>query len=131
MGIKTEKETPVAKPVIGPGLSHSDEQSLDRTIGDLEKQVDETEIEQGLSHQAPNKANVQKRIAELRRIRETRSVRQAVGRHREQVEAEIKSLTFELQKGMPTYKEYAFTRKKDGPASLGLSASEGTMVDKC
>lgn len=115
MGIKTEQE---AKPVIAPGkpsLSLNEEQSLDRQIGDLEKQVEGTEIRQGLNHQAPNKANVQKKIAHLRRIRETRSVRKAVGREREQIEMEIQQLKSELQKGMPTFKEYSFTRKKDGP----------------
>jgi len=115
MGIKTETESRPAAPTIRPNLSHSEEESLDRQIGDLQKQVDEKEIEQGLNHQAPNKVNVQRRISELRRIRETRSVREAVGREREQVEMELQSLTVELQKGMPTWKEYAFTRKKDGP----------------
>ena len=115
MGLKTEKETPAVAPSSRQDLSHSEEQSLDRTIGDLNKQIDKTEISQGLNHAAPNKENVQKRIAELRRIRETRSVRKAVGREREQVEMEIKKLTEELQKGMPTWKEYSFTRKKDGP----------------
>lgn len=115
MGIQTEKES---KPVIAPNrssISHSEETSIDRQIEDLEKQVDGAEIRQGLNYQAPNRANVQKKIAELRRIRETRSVRKAVGREREQIEMEIGDLKEELQKGMPTFKEYSFTRKKDGP----------------
>jgi len=115
MGIKTETENQPAQPMSRPSLSHGEEQALDRQIGDLQKQVDSVEIDQGLNHQAPNRVNTQRRIQELRRIRETRSVREAVGREREQVEREIKSLTEELQKGMPNWKEYAFTRKKDGP----------------
>jgi len=115
MGIKTETESRPAAPTTRPGLSLGEEQSLDRQIGDLEKQVDGKEIAQGLKHEAPNRANTQKRIAELRRIRETRSVRKAVGPERDSVEMELNKLTTELQVGMPTWKEYAFTRKKDGP----------------
>ena len=113
--LNIEKESQPAAPVIAPNLSYGEEHSLDRQIGDLQNQIDGKEIDQGLNHQAPNRASVQKRIDQLQRIRETRSVHQVVGRERDQVEMQIKSLTAELQKGMPTWREYAFTRKKDGP----------------
>ncbi len=115
MGIKTEQEKQPTPAPNRTSLSLAEENSFDRQIEDLEKQVSGAEIQQGLNHQAPNRANVQKRIEELRRIRETRSVRAAVGREREEVEMEIQSIKDELQKGMPTFKEYSFTRKKDGP----------------
>jgi len=114
MGIKTETENRPAVPVTRQSLSHGEEQSLERQIVDLEKQADGAEIQQGLNYQAPNKVNVQKRIAELRRIRETRSVRKAVGPERDSVEMELNKLMAELQVGMPTWKEYSHTRKKDG-----------------
>ena len=115
MGLKTESEAKPTAPAPRKTLSHGEEVALDRQIGDLQKQVDGQEIEQGLNHQAPNRANVQKRIGELKRIRETRSVRQAVGSERDQIEMQLRKLTAELQVGMPTWAEYAYTRKKNGP----------------
>jgi len=104
----------------GRPLSHGEEKSIDRQLEDLEKQIEETEIVQGLSHQAHDKGAVQRRISELRRIRETRSVRRAVGREREAIEREVQSLTATLQEGMPSWTEYVGLRRRDGMRYIKL-----------
>ena len=98
----------------GRHLSHGEEKSLDHQISDLENQVKGSEIVQGLNHEVRDKGAVERRIAELKRIRETRSVTRATGREAEAIEREVASLTEKLQVGMPTWKDYSFLKRKDG-----------------
>ena len=119
MGIQLPQASPSGATKRCP-LSYGEERSLDRQINDLENQSEGSEIVQGLSHQVRDKQLVQKRIAELKRIRETRCVRRAVGREADEITREVEALTTKLQKGMPSWETYAFTRRREGMRYIRL-----------
>jgi len=111
MEINTTQKSQTGGPV--KPLSLKEEQVLEKQRDDLQDILDETEIVQGVKNEVKNPEAVKK---EIQRLEQTlkHKVQPAVGNERIQIERQLKALTLDLQKGMPTWNEYVNTKKRDG-----------------
>lgn len=97
-------------------LTHQEEQSLRQRAKELEDVRDGVEVTQGVNYEVKDKASIQK---EIRRINDTLSA-QSIAEidmtpaEKIRIEEEEKILRADLQKDMPTWKEYVSLTPRDG-----------------
>lgn len=98
-------------------LSWKEEDFLDQKRKDLEHAMNSKEIQQGLNFEHRDKAVLQKRIDELKSIKNRYGAVRLENRERVQAEVEIQRLEKAIAKKwggrVPTYAEY-WTRPKEG-----------------
>ena len=110
---------------VAPRLSHHEEKALIEEEQNLQDIKDGVELKQGVKYEAQDLNALEKRLNEIRKLRETRGVDPNVSpEQREYLEKREKMLLEHLQKFNPTFKEHQYTRPSDGPKYSRLVQQE-------
>lgn len=97
-------------------LSIGEEKAIDKAVNDLKDIRDEVEIAQGVNFEAKNKGDINKKIADLERIKRNHSVPQLSDGERQKALTELRDLEVDLRRDMPTWRNYERSRPQDGAA---------------
>lgn len=95
-------------------LSPGEEKAIDSTLEDLKNVRDGVEIMQGVNFESRSQDQVDKKIADLERVKRNFGLPELSQNDKMRAERELELLTADLQKDMPSWGEYYSSRPQDG-----------------
>ena len=95
-------------------LSSNEERGINDRIKQLEEIKNEGEIVQGVNYESKDPKAIEAKIAELEKIKREQGAPPLSLKERDRVTHEIKMLTEDLQKDMPTWDDYVGLTPKSG-----------------
>lgn len=99
----------------GRTLSYGEQKSLESKIQDHKDALGGKEVLQGLNVNSPNVVVSRREIKRLEGILSSQGIGEISEEERGKIAVELKALTADLQKGMPSWDRYISSRPKDGP----------------
>jgi hypothetical protein len=111
LDVERKEDKVVIKPQY---LSLKEEDVLRKRLSMLKDIKDGKEIVQGVTYESKDPKKLDDDIAAIEHELSLRSVRPAVGNERQEVLREIRIVEEDLRKGMPSWEQYANTKRRDG-----------------